>query len=109
MFVQDCRFDLAECGSHGLQLGQDIDAIAALGHHSRDSAHLSFDAVEPAYKPWIVVLHSPLYTPSGYLAIYLAWVYLCHHATQPLRFETWKITPATRRPGRTTMRSLMPD
>src|SRR4029078_6529427 len=57
MLLEDGAFDLAECSADGLQLCENVDAVTALGHHARNPAHLSLDAVQAADELGIMVVH----------------------------------------------------
>src|SRR5688572_28410635 len=66
MLLEDVRFHLGQGGADRLQLVQDVDAIAALGHHPGDAAHLPLDSVEAADKLWIMVRHNAFFLyPMG--------------------------------------------
>ena len=45
--VEEAEGDLVEGGLGGLDLGEDVDAVAVLLHHPRDAADLALDAGEP--------------------------------------------------------------
>src|SRR5688572_20470052 len=76
MVLEDRALDLAKRGPDRLQLGQYVDAVAALGDHLRDAADLAFDAVEAADQFRVMVCHSVVlipttgilqYAPAGYM------------------------------------------
>src|SRR5262245_3141965 len=46
MVLEHLVLYLLEGGAHGLQLGEDVDAVALLIDHPLDAAHLAFDAAQ---------------------------------------------------------------
>jgi hypothetical protein len=45
--AQDFFLDPTECRPHGGNLGDDVDTVAILFDHPRQSAHLAFNPTEP--------------------------------------------------------------
>ncbi len=45
--AQNFRVDTLHGGADGVDLGNDIDAIAVVGDHAGDAAHLALDTAEP--------------------------------------------------------------
>src|SRR3954470_1176883 len=57
MGLQKLIFDFAQGGLDGLDLRQDVDAIAIIFDHADNAADLALDAGEPLDQFWIVLWH----------------------------------------------------
>lgn len=62
MVLQEVRFHARERGANGAQLREDIEAIALVLDHLRDTAHLPFDAAQ-AIDQVRSVMHAAAYIP----------------------------------------------
>src|SRR3954462_6975737 len=63
MIAQDLFFQPPQCGADRRDLGHDVNAIAVVRDHARDSADLAFDAVEPLRAGCLDVLSHVRYIP----------------------------------------------
>src|ERR1019366_9568935 len=64
VILQHLGLDAGEGGPHGLDLGQDVDAISTFLDHSGHPAHLALDPAQAVEQPWCVLaFHS---TPLQY-------------------------------------------
>lgn len=59
MLLQDFAFRFRQGRLHGLDLGEDIDAVAIILHHLRDSANLPFDPAKAIANGRTLFSHRP--------------------------------------------------
>ena len=72
--LEETEGDFVEGGLGGLDLGEDVDAVAVLLHHPGDAADLALDACEPGQQlllrglvtGCLRVSHLGKHTPMGY-------------------------------------------
>ena len=61
--AQDFFFGATQCRAHGGDLRDDVDAVAVLFDHARETAHLAFDPVEPLEAGFLDIVAHVGYIP----------------------------------------------
>src|SRR6185437_2873847 len=66
VLAQDLLLDTAQRGAHGADLGDDVDAVAVLFDHARETADLPLDAAQALQVAALAVrLHAVYIPPQG--------------------------------------------
>lgn len=63
MVVQYLFLDAVQCGAHGSDLRDDVDAITVVIDHLRQAANLAFDTIEPLLAGTLDLFAHPEYVP----------------------------------------------